>query len=140
MAISISSVPVWRCGILHSVFASFGRCCAADVFPGDSSWTVFFFGSDFCLECCPVVQRQVCCETFFFQNYCFYYHSSIPLSIFQGVGVAMVLISAIVAVYLNVVSAWSLFYFINSVSFSLPWSNCVNSWSGLSKFYSNASC
>lgn len=76
----------------------------------------------------------------FFQNYCFYYHSSIPLSIFQGVGVAMVLISAIVAVYLNVVSAWSLFYFINSVSFSLPWSNCVNSWSGLSKFYSNASC
>ncbi|KAL6728873.1 hypothetical protein Aduo_010606 [Ancylostoma duodenale] len=53
----------------------------------------------------------------------------VPL--FKGVGVAMVLISAIVAIYLNVVSAWSLFYFINSVSFSLPWSNCTNSWSGL---------
>ncbi|EYC17498.1 hypothetical protein Y032_0030g2089 [Ancylostoma ceylanicum] len=55
----------------------------------------------------------------------------VPL--FKGVGVAMVLISAIVAVYLNVVSAWALFYLINSVSFSLPWSNCANSWSGLSK-------
>ncbi|EYC17497.1 hypothetical protein Y032_0030g2089 [Ancylostoma ceylanicum] len=55
----------------------------------------------------------------------------VPL--FKGVGVAMVLISAIVAVYLNVVSAWALFYLINSVSFSLPWSNCANSWSGLSR-------
>ncbi|KAK6740062.1 hypothetical protein RB195_008499 [Necator americanus] len=53
----------------------------------------------------------------------------VPL--FKGVGVAMVLISAIVAVYLNIVSAWSLFYFFNSISFSLPWSNCANSWSGL---------
>ncbi|VDM70862.1 unnamed protein product [Strongylus vulgaris] len=53
----------------------------------------------------------------------------VPL--FKGVGVAMVLISALVSVYLNVVSAWSLFYFINSISFSLPWSNCANSWSGL---------
>ncbi|VDO75910.1 unnamed protein product [Heligmosomoides polygyrus] len=53
----------------------------------------------------------------------------VPL--FKGVGVAMVLISCIIAIYLNIVSAWSLFYFINSVSFSLPWSNCENSWSGL---------
>ncbi|KAK6024634.1 putative sodium-dependent acetylcholine transporter, partial [Ostertagia ostertagi] len=54
----------------------------------------------------------------------------VPL--FKGVGVAMVLISCIIAIYLNIVSAWSLFYFINSISFSLPWSNCENSWSGLS--------
>lgn len=47
----------------------------------------------------------------------------------------MVLISCIIAIYLNIVSAWSLFYFINSVSFSLPWSNCENSWSGLSTFF-----
>uniref|UniRef100_W6NFM8 Sodium:neurotransmitter symporter domain containing protein n=1 Tax=Haemonchus contortus TaxID=6289 RepID=W6NFM8_HAECO len=53
----------------------------------------------------------------------------VPL--FKGVGVAMVLISCIIAIYLNIVSAWSLFYFINSISFSLPWSNCENSWSGL---------
>ncbi|KAK6036825.1 Sodium:neurotransmitter symporter family protein [Cooperia oncophora] len=53
----------------------------------------------------------------------------VPL--FKGVGVAMVLISCVIAIYLNIVSAWSLFYFINSISFSLPWSNCENSWSGL---------
>ncbi|VDL64107.1 unnamed protein product [Nippostrongylus brasiliensis] len=53
----------------------------------------------------------------------------VPL--FKGVGVAMVFISCIIAIYLNIVTAWSLFYFINSVSFSLPWSNCENSWSGL---------
>ncbi|KIH58730.1 hypothetical protein ANCDUO_11057, partial [Ancylostoma duodenale] len=63
-------------------------------------------------------------------------YNRVLMSTFQGVGVAMVLISAIVAIYLNVVSAWSLFYFINSVSFSLPWSNCTNSWSGLSKSFS----
>ncbi|CAJ0599966.1 unnamed protein product [Cylicocyclus nassatus] len=50
---------------------------------------------------------------------------------FKGIGVAMVLISATLAIYLNIVSAWSLFYFLKSISFSLPWSNCVNSWSGL---------
>ncbi|VDM51930.1 unnamed protein product [Angiostrongylus costaricensis] len=54
----------------------------------------------------------------------------VPL--FKGVGVAMVFVSCILAIYLSLVSAWSLFYFINSVSFSLPWSNCENSWSGLS--------
>ncbi|KAE9418941.1 hypothetical protein Angca_002340, partial [Angiostrongylus cantonensis] len=53
----------------------------------------------------------------------------VPL--FKGVGVAMVFVSCILAIYLSLVSAWSLFYFINSVSFSLPWSNCENSWSGL---------
>ncbi|KJH44926.1 sodium-dependent acetylcholine transporter domain protein [Dictyocaulus viviparus] len=53
----------------------------------------------------------------------------VPL--FKGVGVAMVFVSCVLAIYLNLVSAWSLFYFINSISFSLPWSNCANSWSGL---------
>uniref|UniRef100_A0A1I7XAZ6 Solute carrier family 6 member 8 n=1 Tax=Heterorhabditis bacteriophora TaxID=37862 RepID=A0A1I7XAZ6_HETBA len=48
-----------------------------------------------------------------------------------GVGIAMVITSCVLAVYLNIVSSWSLFYFISSISFSLPWSNCENSWSGL---------
>ncbi|CAI4231197.1 unnamed protein product [Auanema sp. JU1783] len=53
----------------------------------------------------------------------------VPL--FKGIGIAMVLISCVLAIYLNIVSSWSLFYLINSISFSLPWSNCENSWSGL---------
>ncbi|CAD6198650.1 unnamed protein product [Caenorhabditis auriculariae] len=49
---------------------------------------------------------------------------------FKGVGFAQVVLSGFFAVFLNVISAWTLFYLINSFSFSLPWSNCANSWSG----------
>ncbi|PAV82237.1 hypothetical protein WR25_21819 [Diploscapter pachys] len=52
----------------------------------------------------------------------------VPL--FKGIGIASVLLSAVFAIYFNLISGWSLFYLINSVSFSLPWSNCANSWTG----------
>ncbi|CAJ0579190.1 unnamed protein product, partial [Mesorhabditis spiculigera] len=53
----------------------------------------------------------------------------VPL--FKGIGVTMIMICALLAIYFNLVTAWSLFYLFNSISFSLPWSNCANSWSGL---------
>eukprot|EP00081_Caenorhabditis_elegans_P017288 NP_497416.4 Sodium-dependent acetylcholine transporter [Caenorhabditis elegans] len=52
----------------------------------------------------------------------------VPL--FKGIGFAQVTISGFFAVFFNIISAWTLFYLINSFSFSIPWSNCANSWSG----------
>jgi len=40
----------------------------------------------------------------------------------------MVIISAIVCVYYNVIIAWTVYYFVLSFSWELPWSTCNNDW------------
>lgn len=40
----------------------------------------------------------------------------------------MVIISAIVCVYYNVIIAWTLYYFVKSFAWELPWSHCKNPW------------
>uniref|UniRef100_A0A8C5MT15 Transporter n=1 Tax=Leptobrachium leishanense TaxID=445787 RepID=A0A8C5MT15_9ANUR len=44
--------------------------------------------------------------------------------IFQGLGISMVLVSAAVAIYYNVIIAYSLFYLFASFRSYLPWSEC----------------
>ena len=46
-----------------------------------------------------------------------------------GVGIAMVIISMIVAIYYNVIMAYCLFYLFNSFSLVLPWTECDPHWS-----------
>lgn len=48
--------------------------------------------------------------------------------LFEGVGFGMVIISAVVCVYYNVIIAWTIYYFALSFSWKLPWSTCGNSW------------
>lgn len=48
--------------------------------------------------------------------------------LFQGVGYGMVIISAIVCVYYNVIISWTLYYFVRSFASPLPWSHCNNTW------------
>ncbi|XP_064638944.1 sodium-dependent proline transporter-like [Lineus longissimus] len=43
---------------------------------------------------------------------------------FTGVGVAMVIVSGLVAIYYNMIIAWSLFYMFASFTSELPWSSC----------------
>ena len=43
-----------------------------------------------------------------------------------GLGWAMVLISALVAIYYNIILAWTLFYTFASFTSVLPWSQCDN--------------
>ncbi|XP_066437972.1 sodium- and chloride-dependent neutral and basic amino acid transporter B(0+)-like [Eleutherodactylus coqui] len=50
----------------------------------------------------------------------------VPL--FQGVGITMVLISALVSIYYNVIVAYSLYYLFASFNSYLPWAECF-SWS-----------
>lgn len=42
----------------------------------------------------------------------------------QGIGVGMVIISAIVCIYYNMIIAWTFFYTFASFQKVLPWSNC----------------
>ncbi|XP_075997453.1 sodium- and chloride-dependent neutral and basic amino acid transporter B(0+)-like [Genypterus blacodes] len=51
---------------------------------------------------------------------------AVPL--FQGLGVAMVLMSVLVTIYCNAIIAYSLYYLFASFQFPLPWASCL-SWS-----------
>ncbi|XP_048250521.1 sodium- and chloride-dependent glycine transporter 1-like [Haliotis rufescens] len=48
--------------------------------------------------------------------------------LFQGIGYGMVVLTAIVSVYYNVILAWTLYYLVQSFSSVLPWSTCGNEW------------
>ena len=46
-----------------------------------------------------------------------------------GVGIGMIIIAALVAVYYNVIIAWAIYYLIRSCTTGpLPWSTCDNEW------------
>ncbi|XP_013386200.1 sodium-dependent proline transporter-like isoform X3 [Lingula anatina] len=48
--------------------------------------------------------------------------------IFKGVGYAMVIVSSLVAIYYNVIIAWTLYYLFASMTADLPWAHCNNTW------------
>ncbi|KAI0231282.1 Sodium- and chloride-dependent glycine transporter 2 [Lamellibrachia satsuma] len=48
--------------------------------------------------------------------------------LFKGLGVAQLVISAIVSIYYNMIIAWSLYYFFASFTSSLPWADCSHWW------------
>ena len=48
--------------------------------------------------------------------------------LFKGVGYAMVLISALVSIYYNMVTAWALHFLFTSLTSRLPWGFCNNTW------------
>jgi len=45
-----------------------------------------------------------------------------------GIGVAMVILSLLVAIYYNVIMAYCLYYLFNSFRAVLPWTHCDPSW------------
>ena len=46
----------------------------------------------------------------------------------EGLGFAMTIISALIALYYNVVIAWCLYYLFASMTSYLPWQDCDNEW------------
>ncbi|KAI6240041.1 Transporter [Aphelenchoides fujianensis] len=50
----------------------------------------------------------------------------VPL--FKGIGISMIFISSLSAIYFNMVTGWSLMYVLNSLKFTLPWATCDNPW------------
>lgn len=56
-----------------------------------------------------------------------------------GVGIAMAIVSAIVAIYYNVIMAYSLFYLFNSFRTVLPWTSCDPTWGADERCYLRSS-
>ncbi|ESO89894.1 hypothetical protein LOTGIDRAFT_124265, partial [Lottia gigantea] len=48
--------------------------------------------------------------------------------LFKGVGVAMVIVSALTSIYYNMILAWAQFYLFASFTSELPWTSCVQKW------------
>ena len=53
---------------------------------------------------------------------------------FTGLGWGMVIISLLVAIYFNVILAWTLFYIGSSFTKRLPWGHCDNDFNSESKY------
>ncbi|EDW77126.2 uncharacterized protein Dwil_GK22198, partial [Drosophila willistoni] len=49
--------------------------------------------------------------------------------LFRGLGTGMILVSAIVMLYYNLIIAWTIFYMFASFRTQLPWQNCELEWS-----------
>ncbi|XP_013397286.1 sodium-dependent proline transporter [Lingula anatina] len=49
--------------------------------------------------------------------------------LFHGLGVGMVIVSAIVSLYYNMIIAWTIFYMVASCTDYLPWETCDPKWS-----------
>uniref|UniRef100_A0A1A9ZWE0 Transporter n=1 Tax=Glossina pallidipes TaxID=7398 RepID=A0A1A9ZWE0_GLOPL len=49
--------------------------------------------------------------------------------LFRGLGTGMVIVSAIVMLYYNLIIAWTIFYMFASFRTELPWQNCEPEWS-----------
>ncbi|KAL3852860.1 hypothetical protein ACJMK2_016469 [Sinanodonta woodiana] len=48
--------------------------------------------------------------------------------IFKGVGISMVIVSALTSIYYNMVLAWAYYYLFLSLTSELPWQTCNNKW------------
>ncbi|XP_022098919.1 sodium- and chloride-dependent glycine transporter 1-like isoform X3 [Acanthaster planci] len=48
--------------------------------------------------------------------------------LFAGIGWAMVIISAMVVIYYNIIMAWTAFFIFKSFTLELPWQHCNNTW------------
>ncbi|KAL7735827.1 hypothetical protein ACLKA6_017828 [Drosophila palustris] len=49
--------------------------------------------------------------------------------LFRGLGTGMIIVSAIVMLYYNLIIAWTIFYMFASFRTQLPWQNCEPEWS-----------
>lgn len=55
---------------------------------------------------------------------------------FEGIGYAMCLVSATIALYYNIINTWILHYLLASITFGpLPWASCDNRWNSEHCFY-----
>uniref|UniRef100_A0A1I8BTP1 Transporter n=1 Tax=Meloidogyne hapla TaxID=6305 RepID=A0A1I8BTP1_MELHA len=57
---------------------------------------------------------------------CHYF--SVFLDLVFCIGISMLFVSTLLAIYYNLITAWAFYYMINSLKFSLPWTTCGNEW------------
>lgn len=51
--------------------------------------------------------------------------------LFEGIGWGMVMVSALVSIYYNVIIGWVIYYFFASLNTQVPWEKCGNAWNSL---------
>lgn len=56
--------------------------------------------------------------------------------LFRGLGYGMIIVSAIVMLYYNLIIGWTIFYMFASMKAELPWQHCEPEWSTERKFFS----
>lgn len=68
-----------------------------------------------------------------------------PIAVYQrfcpllkGLGYGMIIVSAIVMLYYNVIISWTIFYIFASIRAQLPWQNCDSDWSTQCKYFKNS--
>lgn len=49
--------------------------------------------------------------------------------LFRGLGYGMIIVSAIVMLYYNLIIGWTIFYMFASMKSELPWQHCEPEWS-----------
>lgn len=52
----------------------------------------------------------------------------------RGLGYGMIIVSAVVMLYYNVILAWAIFYMLQSIGSDLPWRGCEQPWSTQCKY------
>lgn len=55
--------------------------------------------------------------------------------LFKGLGVGMILVSAVVMLYYNVIIAWTIHYMFASLRAQLPWQTCDAAWSTICEYF-----
>jgi solute carrier family 6 amino acid transporter-like protein 5/7/9/14 len=55
--------------------------------------------------------------------------------LFKGIGLSMLFICSLIAIYFNVITSWSMMYVLNSLKFTLPWATCTNPWNSASRLF-----
>lgn len=53
----------------------------------------------------------------------------------RGLGYGMIIVSAIVMLYYNLIIAWTIFYMYASFTSELPWQNCEKEWSTAREYH-----
>ncbi len=56
------------------------------------------------------------------------YNHNFLVLLLPGIGVGMCVVSALVAIYYNMIIAWSIYYLFASFTSYLPWTDCDRSW------------
>uniref|UniRef100_A0A673HMT6 Transporter n=1 Tax=Sinocyclocheilus rhinocerous TaxID=307959 RepID=A0A673HMT6_9TELE len=58
----------------------------------------------------------------------------------QGCGIAMLIISVLIAIYYNIIMCWTLYYLFASLKETLPWATCKNEWNTVENCKIKYSC
>ena len=105
---------------------------------GGGIWGTFCLGSqNFILIFLFLFTKKVenCGKVWWYHMNIDEHRSTCILLLFTGIGVAQLIVSSLVAIYYNMIIAWSLFYLFASFTSNLPWKGCYNDWNTECEYY-----